>query len=93
MADRHKAVYALYPNVKSFDDTNGAFDAQGNHVEVDLAALDAWVDPQAYQYQRQQAYESIEEQLDMLYWDKVNNTTIWADTITTVKTTYPKDVL
>ena len=90
MTDRHKAVYALYPNVKSFDDTNGAFDAQGNHVDVDLTALDAWVDPQAYQYQRQQAYESITEQLDMLYWDKINGTNNWETMITTVKNLYPK---
>jgi hypothetical protein len=90
MTDRHKAVYVLYPNVVSFDDAKGAFDAQGNHVEVDVAALDAWVDPQAYQYQRQQAYESIEEQLDMLYWDKVNGTNNWETMITTVKNLYPK---
>ena len=30
---------------------------------------------------RQQEYPSREEQLDMMYWDKVNGTTTWRDTI------------
>ena len=40
--------------------------------------------------QRKQAYESIEEQLDMLYWDKINGTNNWETMITTVKNLYPK---
>lgn len=36
-------------------------------------------------------YPSIEEQLDMLYWDKINNTNIWKNTITRIKKKYPKD--
>ena len=37
----HNAIYALYPNVVTIDDTAGAFDAQGNKVEIDLAAVNA----------------------------------------------------
>ncbi len=33
---------------------------------------------------RQQAYQSSKEQLDMMYWDKVNGTTTWEDTIQTI---------
>ena len=36
-------------------------------------------------------YPSIQEQLDMQYWDKVNGTNQWQQSITTVKETYPKD--
>ena len=86
----HKAIYALYPNVISIDDTAGAFDKDGNKVTIDATLVNAWVDPQAYQYQRQLAYESIEEQLDMLYWDKINGTNNWETMITTVKNLYPK---
>jgi len=44
----HNAIYALYTNVVSVDDTAGAFDAQGNKVEIDLVAVNAWIDPNAY---------------------------------------------
>lgn len=39
---------------------------------------------------RRQAYPAIEEQLDMLYWDKINGTEIWQQTIAEVKAAYPK---
>ena len=39
---------------------------------------------------RQQNYPSISDQLDMIYWDKVNNTQIWQDTISQIKKRYPK---
>ena len=44
------------------------------------------------QYQRDRAtsYPSIQEQLDMQYWDSVNGTTKWKDAITKVKTDNPK---
>jgi len=41
---------------------------------------------------RQAAYPSREEQLDMMYWDKVNGTTIWEDTIQAIKDKYPKTI-
>lgn len=30
-------------------------------------------------------YPPIHEQLDMIYWDKVNQTTVWEDTISNIK--------
>ena len=30
-----------------------------------------------YKQKRQNEYPKIEDQLDMIYWDKVNNTSIW----------------
>lgn len=42
------------------------------------------------QYQRDRQYPSIQEQLDMQYWDSVNGTTVWADTIAAVKAANPK---
>ena len=35
--------------------------------------------------------EGVVDQLDMIYWDAVNNTTVWKDTIDKVKKRYPKD--
>jgi hypothetical protein len=94
---RHEAIYNLYPNVVTIDDGAGAFDAQGNQVTVDEAAVAAEIarlqaDYTAKQYQRDRAaeYPSIQEQLDMQYWDSINGTTTWADAIAAVKTKYPK---
>ena len=41
---------------------------------------------------RQQEYPSREEQLDMMYWDKVNGTNIWEETIQAIKDKYPKTI-
>ena len=43
-----------------------------------------------YKQDRQQAYKPLAEQLDMMYWDKVNGTTTWQDHIDQVKTDNPK---
>ena len=47
-------------------------------------AIDQW------KRNRASAYPSIQEQLDMQYWDSVNGTTTWADAIAKVKADYPK---
>ena len=39
---------------------------------------------------RLQAYGSINSQLDMQYWDLVNDTTTWKDHVAKVKTDNPK---
>ena len=58
-----QAVYALYPQVvKTVEDE--AFDAQGNQVEIDMAAVNAWVDPNAYKAKRASEYPPITDYLD-----------------------------
>jgi|DEB0MinimDraft_6_1074348.scaffolds.fasta_scaffold40752_2 hypothetical protein len=91
----HKAVYALYPNARTVDyatETKPATvkDAEGNLIVIDMDAINAWVDPEQYKYDRETAYPSIAEQLDMQYHDKINGTTTWADAIQAVKDKYPK---
>jgi len=39
---------------------------------------------------RSEAYGSVQDQLDMQYWDSVNGTTLWADHIAQVKADNPK---
>ncbi len=85
----HLAIYALYPQVV-FTNDQGAFDAQGNQVVIDIEAVNAWVDPNQYKYERATAYPSMQDQLDMQYWDGVNGTTTWQDAIATIKTENPK---
>ena len=43
-----------------------------------------------YIEERTVKYPSIQEQLDMQYWDSVNGTTTWRDAIAKVKTDNPK---
>jgi hypothetical protein len=83
----HKAIYALYPTVVTVDDGAGAFDAQGNKVVIDDAAVAAWVDPEAYKGQRAAAYPSIPDQLDLLYHGGMD---AWKAAITAVKEEFPK---
>jgi len=40
---------------------------------------------------RKTAYPSIQDQLDMQYWDKVNGTTTWEDAVAKVKSDNPKN--
>jgi hypothetical protein len=83
----HKAIYALYPQVVTVDDGAGAFDAEGNQVTIDMDAVNAWVDPDQYKYQRAQAYPSIADQLDKIYHEGID---AWKAQIAAVKQEYPK---
>jgi hypothetical protein len=60
----YKAIYALYSNVVTIDEGTGAFDAQGNKVEIDMDAVDAWVEPNAYKDKRQADYPPMTDYLD-----------------------------
>jgi hypothetical protein len=83
----HKAIRALYSNVVTIDDGAGAFDAQGNQVTIDMDAVNAWTDPEAYKYKRQQAYPSIADQLDVMYHGGYD---AWKAAIEAVKEQFPK---
>jgi hypothetical protein len=83
----HKAIYKLYTQVVTVDDTAGAFDKDGNKIEIDLALVNSWVDPDAYKYQRAAEYPSFAEQFDTLYHGGYD---AWKATIDSVKAKYPK---
>lgn len=59
-------------------------------VSAKKAELQTDYDNKQYQRDRADAYPSIQDQLDMQYWDSVNNTTNWKDAIATVKSDIPK---
>ena len=59
-------------------------------IEAKMTELQAEYDANQYQRDRATAYPSIQEQLDMQYWDKVNGTTNWEDAIAKVKADNPK---
>jgi hypothetical protein len=59
-------------------------------IEAKMVEVQAEYDAKQYQRDRAIAYPSIQEQLDMQYWDNVNGTTNWEDAIAKVKADNPK---
>jgi hypothetical protein len=59
-------------------------------IEAKMIEVQAEYDNNQYQRDRAKAYPSLEEQMDMQYWDNVNGTTTWSDKIAEIKALYPK---
>ena len=85
--NKHEAIRELNTSVVTI---NGdvAYDENGNEVSYDQTAVDNLIASKQYQEDRQ--YPSIQDQLDMQYWDAVNGTTTWKDAIAQVKADNPK---
>ena len=45
----------------------------------------------SYTEKRLAEYPSVGDQMDMIYWDVVNGTNTWQQTIAAIKSKYPKD--
>tara|TARA_R100000541_G_scaffold32139_1_gene40923 strand:- start:385 stop:693 length:309 start_codon:yes stop_codon:yes gene_type:complete len=60
-------------------------------IEAKMVEVEADYDAKEYQRNREIAYPTIQEQLDMQYWDNVNGTTNWKDAVAKVKADNPKD--
>jgi len=88
----HKAIYKLYPQVTWIDDGLGAHDKDGNKVEIDMALVDAWQDPDAYKYARVKEYPPITDYIDgVVKGDQVQIDKYIADCLA-VKARHPKGV-
>jgi len=83
---KHEAIYALNSSVVTIRGDE-AFDAAGNPVTYDEAAVQAYIDANAYKGQRAAAYPSIPDQLDLLYHGGMD---AWKAAITAVKEEFPK---
>jgi hypothetical protein len=59
-------------------------------ITAEMARLQADYDSKEYQRLRAAEYPTIQQQMDMQYWDSVNGTTTWQDAINAVKAKYPK---
>ena len=93
----HQAIYNTHPSVVRVDDSTGAFDVNDNPVVLDQSLIDAETarlqaeyDAQEYARLRVTAYAPIGDQLDMQYWDEVNETTTWKDHVSEIKARFPK---
>ena len=93
----HEAIRKAYPDTVLIEDANGAFDKDGKSITLVQSAIDAartTLNTEAaavkYKKDRATAYPSIQDQLDMQYWDKKNGTTTWVDAVAKVKSDNPK---
>ena len=96
----HEAIRRAYPNAVTIDDGTGAFDADGNQIELDQALVDAAAaeiaaELAATEYQRQRApeYPSMADLADALYWNSTGDSTKLDEyyaACAAVKAKYPK---
>ena len=82
----HQAIIKLYPQVAVIRGET-AYDANGNEVTYDKAAVDAYVAANEYKSKRAAEYPSIADQLDKIFHDGIDE---WKETIQSVKDKYPK---
>jgi len=61
-----------------------------SEINAEIARLDTEYTNNKYQRDRENVYPSIQDQLDMQYWDKKNGTTTWVDAVAKVKSDNPK---
>ena len=78
-----------YSNIES--QVNGVTKPSESDFNAKITELKNAYASAQYKRQRATVYPSIQEQLDMQYWDKVNGTTTWQDAIAKVKTDIPKE--
>ena len=93
-----KAVLKINPNAEfsvNANDMNQITWLNGTtpipKADIEAKMVEVQAEYDANQYQRDRVYPSIQEQLDMQYWDNVNGTTNWEDAIAKVKADNPKD--
>jgi hypothetical protein len=85
----HAVIYKLYPVVTTILESN-AFDAQGNQVTIDMDAVNAWVDPDAYKQQRALSYPPITDYLDGVVKGDQAQIDAYIAACQAVKAKYPK---
>jgi len=81
-----EAIKILYPDVLVVEADGKAYVSSGVEKTVDADAVAL----KKVQLTRAAAYPSLQEQMDMQYWDAVNGTTTWKDAIAKVKADNPK---
>jgi len=69
---------------------NGTTPIPKADIEAKMVEVQAEYDANQYQRDRATAYPTIQDQLDMQYWDNINGTTTWEDAIDKVKADNPK---
>lgn len=99
MTDIIKSILAINPNasvsvnaedINQITWLNGTTPIPANEILAKQQELITEYNAKQYQRDRAKSYPSIQEQLDLQYWDKINGTNNWQDAINAVKAQYPK---
>jgi hypothetical protein len=99
MIDLIKTILAINPkaevsvsgnNINQITWLNGTQPIPANEILAKQQELITEYNSNQYQRDRAKGYPSIQEQLDLQYWDKVNGTNKWQDAINAIKAKYPK---
>lgn len=99
MTDIIKSILRINPNaqvsvnaedINQITWLNGTQPIPANEILAKQQELIAEYNAKQYQRNRAKAYPSIQEQLDLIYWDKINGTDNWEQAINAVKAQYPK---
>ena len=92
MADLYKAIRTIHNEAITINGNREsdiiAWDKDGNEISINWTNVNAWVDPNEYQYKREKEYPSIKDQLDDIYHNGID---AWKSTIKITKDKYPKD--
>ncbi len=92
MADLHLAIRAVHSDVVTINGNTKediiALDNANKQVTINWTNVEAWTDPNEYQYKRADEYPSVKDQLDKIYHDGVDK---WKEEmIKPIKDKYPK---
>ena len=99
MTDIISAIIAINPdaqvsvNGEDYEQitwNNGTAVISKSDIVAKQAELKTAFDALNYSRNRATVYPSIEDQMDMQYWDNVNGTTTWKDAIAEIKLNNPK---
>ena len=99
MTDIIKSILKINPNasvsvneedINQITWHNGTTPIPANEILAKQQELITEYNSNQYQRDRAKDYPSIQEQLDMQYWDKVNNTNNWQTKVNEIKVKYPK---
>ena len=94
-----KSIVAINPtaqvsvsgdDINSIEWHNGTTPIPANEILAKQQELITEYNSKQYQRDRAKDYPSIQEQLDLQYWDKINGTNKWQQAINAVKQKYPK---
>jgi hypothetical protein len=85
-----KAEFYTTDDVPTYINLNGETQPTDAEITAEKTRLKGIFDNNKYQRDREPQYPSMQEQLDMQYWDQVNGTSKWKDAIAKVKSDNPK---
>ena len=90
MTTKFEAILAINPNIILSQNGDEIIihndEEMPSDVEIESKITELQAEYEANQYQRDRAvaYPSIQEQLDMQYWDAVNGTNKWQEAVAKV---------